>query len=432
MALFVALFFFGSQAIVKPQKAYAWDLNDPHNYITPNSIYLDHTGNLVIDWARGAASHLQGAPAGYLTLSINGTSTDGTALLAESDGQPGYCGYFPPETFGNDSQNNFGNQNTFGSISDANAGHAITTEGITSLTPIYINMYGDIPFMNPYQYCYGVGEQYYGWSGPYYINFSAEQLTPIMLQPFNAEVMSDFPNWIVDLSVNNPPATGTLKIHYGNIDQNTFPTVDSIPYDVECSGACDTSVEVPKSEQLQYPQQQTSTQWWVYAEVQNTSTALDIQSPVETFFINPNAPQYAPAPSSSYLLGAGLGAASTTATCQFTTQSFLDDPNGNIEQAVCNVFNFLFIPNPDEQADLYQRFHGQWDQISNRVPFGYVSIINTAFTNFQEGTNTSTLITTTTYAALSSVLDPLKTGISFLLILLLGFWIFNFARTITL
>jgi hypothetical protein len=66
------------------------------------------------------------------------------------------------------------------------------------------------------------------------------------------------------------------------------------------------------------------------------------------------------------------------------------------------------------------------------VPFGYASIITTAFQNFQEGTNTSTLITTTTYAALSSVLDPLKTGISFMLILMLGFWIFKFIQHITL
>jgi hypothetical protein len=57
---------------------------------------------------------------------------------------------------------------------------------------------------------------------------------------------------------------------------------------------------------------------------------------------------------------------------------------GNIEQSVCDVFNYLFLPSDDEQADLYQRFQGQWTQISNRVPFGYVGIINTAFTDFQD------------------------------------------------
>ena len=431
MALFVALFFFGSQLFVKPKNAYAWDANNPTNYITPNSIYVDHTGNLVIDWARGIAGGLQGAPGGYLSLSINGTSSDETALIAQSNGQPGGCRPFP-ETFAGASQDNYGNQNTFGSIYDANAGHAVSTEGINTETPIYINMYGDIPFYNPYQYCFSVGTDYYGYAGPYYINFSAEQLTPIMLQPFDLETMSDFPHWLVDLSVNYSPATGTLLIHYGDIDQNTFPTVDSIPYDVECDGGCDESFEVPKSETLSYPQQKTSTQWWVYAEVQNTSTDFDITSQVETFYINPNAPQYAPVPSSTFIIGPTLGAASTTAACSFTTEDFLDDPSGNIEQSVCDVFSYLFLPSDDQQADLYQRFYGQWTQISNRVPFGYVGIINTAFTNFQEGTNTSTLITTTTYTALSSVLDPLKTGISFLLIMLLGFWIFHFARTIAL
>ena len=432
-ALFAAFFFFSNQSIFTTQKAYAWDLNDPNNYIIPNSIYVDHTGNLTIDWARGIANHLQGAPGGYLTLSLNGTSTDGTALIAQSSGQPGYCRGVPDD-FGAASQDTYGNQNTFSEIYDANAGYAVSTAGITSETPIYINMFGDIPYVNyGTQYCYGNGTAYYGSAGPFYINFSAEQLTPIMLQPFQGETMSDFPSWIVDLSVNTPPASGTLSIHYGDIDANTFPASDSIPYDIEgCSGPCDTSVDVPKSETLGYPQQQTSTEWWVYAEVQNTSTNFDIKSDVESFFINPNAPAYAPAPSSSYFIGPTLGEASTTASCQFTTEDFLDDPAGNIEQSVCDVFSYLFLPSADQQADLYQRFQGQWTQISNRVPFGYVSIITTAFTNFQEGEDTSTLMTTTTYAALSLALDPLKTGISFLLILMFGFFLFHFARTITL
>ena len=66
------------------------------------------------------------------------------------------------------------------------------------------------------------------------------------------------------------------------------------------------------------------------------------------------------------------------------------------------------------------------------MPFGYAGIIVSAFQNFQEGVNTSTLMTTTTYAALSSVFDPLKAGISFMLILALGFWIFRFIQHITL
>jgi hypothetical protein len=431
MALFVALFFFGSQLFVKPNNAYAWDTNNPANYITPNSIYLDHTGNLVIDWSRGVANHLQGDPVGYLTMSINGTSTDGTAQIAQSNGQQGYCQQ-AQETFAGASQDTYGNQNSFSQIYNVNTQSAVSTEGITTLTPLYINMWGNQPYINDGVFCYAAGNTYYGSIGPLYINFSAEQLTPIMLQPFDLETMSDFPNWIVDLSVNFSPATGTLILHYGDVDANTFTNEDSEPYDVECDGGCDESVEVPKSDALQYPQQQTSTEWWVYPEVQNTSTGLDITGQTLTFFINPNAPQYAPVPSSTFIIGPTLGAASTTAACSFTTEDFLDDPSGNIEQSVCDVFSYLFLPSDDQQADLYQRFYGQWTQISNRVPFGYVSIINTAFTNFQEGTNTSTLITTTTYTALSSVLDPLKTGISFLLIMLLGFWIFHFARTITL
>ena len=91
VAFFAFVFFFGARGAFQPKVAHAWDLNDPHNYITPTSIYLDHTGNLVFDWSRGIANHLNGAPGGYLTLSLNGTSTDGTALIAQSSGQPGYC-----------------------------------------------------------------------------------------------------------------------------------------------------------------------------------------------------------------------------------------------------------------------------------------------------------------------------------------------------
>jgi hypothetical protein len=93
---------------------------------------------------------------------------------------------------------------------------------------------------------------------------------------------------------------------------------------------------------------------------------------------------------------------------------------------------FLFIPNGAEQTALNTQFTNTWTQISNRVPFGYAGIIMAAFQGFKEGATTSTLITSSTYRALSSVLDPLKTGISFMLILLLAFAILHFVRNITL
>lgn len=125
---FTVFFFFGGGSLMKPQVARAWDLNDSNNYIIPNSIYLDYTGNLNFDWARGIANHLQGAPGGYLSLSLNGTSTDGTALIAQSSGQPGYCRGVPDD-FGADSQDTYGNHDVFTQVYDAQAGQVVSTQG---------------------------------------------------------------------------------------------------------------------------------------------------------------------------------------------------------------------------------------------------------------------------------------------------------------
>jgi hypothetical protein len=155
------------------------------------------------------------------------------------------------------------------------------------------------------------------------------------------------------------------------------------------------------------------------ATLYNFDGSIQAQATTD-FFVNP--------------LGGGETSSSipTTINCQITSSSFFADPIGNIQNGICNALTFLFIPNSAQQQDMNNGFQGAWSQISNRVPFGYAGIIMTALQGFQDGSTTSTLMASSTYTALSGVFIPLKTGIAFLLILLLAFWIFKFIQHINL
>ena len=118
------------------------------------------------------------------------------------------------------------------------------------------------------------------------------------------------------------------------------------------------------------------------------------------------------------------------ASCNFTSSSFLGDPVGNIKQGVCAALLWAFLPNQGQQADIATHYNNIWAPISIRAPFGYATVIFAAFASFANGSNTSTLMSSTTYSHFSAILGPLNTGLSFLFWILLAFWIFHFARHI--
>jgi hypothetical protein len=254
-----------------------------------------------------------------------------------------------------------------------------------------------------------------------------------LLFPTNGTTSPDFSNWVVGWSGDVP--YGEMHVVYG-MSSSSLNYDDHIDFSPFVSA---NPLPIYKSQPLFFIPLAIPATW--YAQVMDMGATETVFSNIVSFQINPNFANPTSNSTDTTLAGPflGVGGGETSSTipnpttnCQYTSSSFLSDPIGNIQNGICNAFVFLFIPNGAEQTALNTQFTNTWTQISNRVPFGYAGIIMAAFQGFKEGATTSTLITSSTYRALSSVLDPLKTGISFMLILLLAFAILHFVRNITL
>jgi hypothetical protein len=425
--------------ITSSHDALAFSITAPSSFVQPDSIYLDQNGNLVIDWHKVQLGFGGYDLPGGIMVSINGTSTDpelsyngpwagwsagGHVLTHGGVGTGGGCAGGFGSSYSSASEAPYGN--TYGPVStvwNANTNSFVPTLSITQATPIYLTLF----YYNGYT-C-GVGESLPNYSDYYetfYVNEIQELVQPVFLQPFDGAVIGQFPYWDFYLSNNSPDIqSGTVTVHFGTGPGNLTLTASTTYSDLP--PGTDTEIKIPQTYQFFTPQGPSSTVWYADLEVSNPSISFDITGSVISFTTNKSAPAAAPFPNGMFNFGGGE-TSSTAANCDFTTSSFLDDPIGNLEEAGCN----LFIPNTSEQADLYDSFNGTWGNLSTRVPFGYAGIIITAFQDFQEGSNTASFITTSTYAAFSSVLDPLKAGISFMLILLLGFWILRFIQHLNL
>ena len=124
-----------------------------------------------------------------------------------------------------------------------------------------------------------------------------------------------------------------------------------------------------------------------------------------------------------------VGGSYTTPTSTATSTEWVmtcdpDDPF--FERSICNVMKFLFYPS----GGIMNNFQSLYTDIQNKPPFGYYSKIKLVL----EGISTSTT-STYTFADISGSLsntlfNPLRTGISWLLYLMFGFWIFHRARHI--
>lgn len=438
--ILIALMVVAGSLVLSSHSAFAFSLEEPQSFVQPDTIFLDQNGNLEIQWQKIQLGFGGYDLPGGIMVSINGTSTDpelsyngpyagwsagGHVLTHGGVGTGGPCAPGFGGNYSTASEAPYGN--TYGPIStvwNADTNSFVSTVGMTEATPIYLT------FFNYNGYTCGISESEPTDGSTYwqvfYLNSVEEPVQPEFLQPFDGAVIGQFPNWDFYLSNNSTSSqSGVVTVHFGTGPGNLTLTASTTYTDLPAG--TDTELTIPETYQFTTPQGPSSSIWYADIEVANTSTDFDITGSVISFTFENNAPTVAPFPNGMFNFEGGE-TSSTASDCDYTTSSFLDDPVGNLEEAGCN----MFIPNSSEQADLYDSFHGTWGNLSTKIPFGYAAIITTAFTNFQEGTNASTLMSTTTYAALSSVLDPLKTGVSFLLILMLGFWIFKFIQHITL
>lgn len=428
--------------LTNARHAYAFDVNEIQYYIQPDNLYLDQNGDLIFQWHKvtqgfGGYNPTNGAVG--IMISINGTTTDyglsyngpfsgwsvGPGVVTNRGaGTPGGCA--PGIGGGYDSASSAGNGNTYGPVTqifDTNAGHTVTTAGITPSTPIYLTLIGYSGYTcgitDSVSTPLTAGTEY----EVLHIGSSQVPVQPIFGQPQDQQTIGQFPNWIMYLQNNtSTEATGTLTIHYGPNTPNVLPLTVTSTYDIQPGVV--TQINVPNVTQMVTPLNTTTTSWYAQAEVSNASTSFDFSGSEVQFFVNPNAPGSPPYPNGGTIFT--TTSSLPAAYCNFTSLGLLDDPIGNLKEAGCE----LFLPGPEQQADLGNQFNGEWGRISNRIPFGYVTLIFSAFTTFGEGNTTTTIISTSTYAQLSGVFDPMKTLLTTAFILLFLFWLFHFARNI--
>jgi len=113
-----------------------------------------------------------------------------------------------------------------------------------------------------------------------------------------------------------------------------------------------------------------------------------------------------------------------TSTATSTEWVFTCDPeSGFFANSLCMLARFLFIP---KQAD-FNRFNDLKTALENKPPLGYFYLIKNSLLNFNASTTPAFDLQQS--ATLSDyIFNPVRNGISFILWLIFGFWVFNRIR----
>lgn len=246
------------------------------NVIIPNSIYLDHNGDLVVDYQKGAGD-VSGYQ-GYAGISINGTSTVDASLRGtfnhDNGCQPGNSDY--PVPF---SSVPYGNQYTYSQVWDASSSALVGTNQITSLTPIYINIWAanrDFPF------CSTNGTSFVDYSQTY-INGNFINVQAAFAIPQDQQQTNGFDNWVINVFNNTPNVqTGTLVIYYDDVSSSTFNASDTAEFTTP--GNASQQISIPRTTEVVFPQPQDLT-WYANLHVLQ-ATSTDVDEGTITFFSN--------------------------------------------------------------------------------------------------------------------------------------------------
>lgn len=101
-----------------------------------------------------------------------------------------------------------------------------------------------------------------------------------------------------------------------------------------------------------------------------------------------------------------------------STWDFIEQDFGLLGNALNDVLKFLFVP----KQNVFDNFLGIFDLIKEKPPIGYFVLV----TNSLTGLSTSTpVFSVEGMASVSSIFDPLKTGLSMILWFMFTFWIFR-------
>lgn len=267
------------------------------------------------------------------------------------------------------------------------------------------DMFGEITYMPPGEYTLMAGGRLTGvgcfsasevtltqarngsWSDqtmdiPITITETAPQISFFSPQP-NTLVHS-FDYWGID--GYSFPATSTewtLKINYypGSSTNQTFSDQASVT-----SNGATPFLQVPKTQDLTF-----SFEWHAWAELYDQSSALIASSSLIYFQSS----------ASSTLIGPTMPSSTEIVDCA-----------GN---QICNFFVWGFIPKKSDFLIFsnLQSFYG------NKPPFGYFVSLSSAINNLSS-TATSSIMSSSTYSAVSDVFNPLRSGLSWVIWLIWG------------
>jgi len=246
-----------------------------------------------------------------------------------------------------------------------------------------------------------------------------------------ATTTTDFTFWRFQFDYN-PPADGAThrpQITVTYALNGGYPFVDQTTFLEALTGHQD-NVLIQKSNPLFLPAAASGT-WQAVAALNDVATTATttLTSNLASTTITFGALPQITGETSSTLATPGYNCDSSATTTIFGI-SFNSALLGDFNAAICAAYQYLFIPNTAQYGDLSADVSNMYGTISSKPPFGYFAIISTAFTSFNDGTNTSTLISSTTRAALSPIFDPLSTGLQVLLIVMFALWAFHFLTSL--
>jgi hypothetical protein len=259
-----------------------------------------------------------------------------------------------------------------------------------------------------YQTCYPVSSDYVADA---YFRIAAYSDFIEITFPENATTTPDFAAWKTNFSIKDtPPVYGSLKLNYG-LSSSTLTSFDLLnfeAYDNESAPA-----NIPKA-LLLLPY----TTYYAQANILDASSTV-IATSTLIYFTTAGVGEFYE--NNYYAIPTSTIATSTP--IQITCDP--DDPW--YTYSLCKLAVWLFVPSP---ATLNQ-FSTLGDTLKNKPPMGYFYRVKDALVFSATSTPAFNLENASTTLA-ASIYNPLKSGITFLLWLAFGFWIFNRIRHLDL
>jgi hypothetical protein len=235
--------------------------------------------------------------------------------------------------------------------------------------------------------------------------------TIAFLIPQNNASTSDFSRWQVHLENLVQNTTYSVSVAYTLTPISSGGLTDTLTFNSGGGGA-PQNIYIPKSAPLAYAI--SNSNWVATSTLISSGTSLATSTAVFTIFAQSfNF-------SSSTQTALPTGTSTLTATC---------DPNsGFVNNSLCNIFVFLFVPS----QDALNNFSLLKTSYQNKPPFGYFTSIETSLSGLQNGTSSIVLMSSSTFVAFNAEFQPLRDGLSWLFWFIFAWWAFHRLRKIEL